>query len=210
MLGRYLSLRIPKNENHEKMKKSINSFVNGLSGNTDLMKERLKAINSKFSVINLSNLTEAEKGVNTIHLFRSIDDYATQAVFYNVQSVENIIEVESDFTLANKYLSHDYIDLESYIEDEFNDQQLDEFFIECDKKYLLWLINIYHSVECHLNSRIVYVSVENNSGRSFDLNRMKWDNDVISNVDSNDRYYNSTSKFNTSEALSRILVDYDY
>lgn len=103
--------------------------------------------------------------------------------------------METDFTTLNQYLTTDYIEFESFIDEELDEEELDKYFIKCEQEYIIWFAELWHSVKCHLNTRISYVLMENNSGRSFDLNSMKWVNDAFENIDLKENFFQENSVF---------------
>ena len=112
-------------------------------------------------------------------------------------------------TNSLKYLTTEYIEFESFKVDEFTEEQLDDYFIKCEQKYVQWFAEIWHSSSCHQNKRIKFVLIENNSVRTFDLNSMKWVNDAFENHNNSTQFYSKESYFDNQIAMERILLNYE-
>jgi len=192
------------------MEKSLKKFLQKLDQQSEALKVNLNKLNSIFAWHDSSQLNEKEQKINSIHFFRSIGCAHTHAMYYYVKSQEEIIEVDTEFTRSIKYLINEYIEFESFIVEELNSNELEKYLIRCDQEYILWFSEIWHSSDCHLNNRINYILIENNSARSFDMNSMKWVNDAFENLKLKENFYLENSLFQKSLAIERIQLDYEY
>lgn len=192
------------------MEKSIKAFLQKLEQESTSLRVNLSKLNSIVSSLNSAYLNEMEQKINAIHFFRSIGYADTNAVCYYAHSQELISEVDTELTRSIKYLIYASIEFESYIEEELNNKELVEYLIKCDQEYILWFSEIWHSCGCHLNNRINYILIENNSTRSFDLNSMKWVNNAFENLDLKENFYLLNPLFKKDVAMKKIKLNYEY
>jgi len=191
------------------MQNSLLAFSNKLIEESKNVKNNLEKLNKAFFQQSLINLNSEELKVNSIHFFRSMGSADTSTTFYCYKSQDEIKEIETDLTNSMKYLTTSHIEFESFIEEELSDEELDNFFIKCEQKYIQWFTRIWHSTNCHENERIKFILIENNSGKSFDLNTMEWVNDAFQNQVDFQQFYSKESNFDNQIAMERILLNYE-
>ncbi len=191
------------------MSNSLNKFLIKLKDESIVLENNVRQLNKSISSENIK-LNEKEQKINAIHIFRSVGYADSSASFYNFKSHNEIKEIETELTESIKYLTSSCMEFESFIVDDFKDNELDSYFMKCEQEYILWFSRIWHYSGCHMNHKTKYILIENDSGKSFDLNSMKWIKDAFENQNIMESFYSERSVFNESEARKRISLSYDY